>query len=137
MSDAFQARFTDMSAFPFIRTPALTALRAINKALYNEHDVPDDVLEKFLDNKGKDVELKLSLLTWQFDAQPSPQVSDVMVGFFGAKELYRGYKMQIDDSNAVKVVRHVWRIHVDGKEPFEQFLDGLIDLLVSSSSKRS
>jgi hypothetical protein len=115
----------------------LIALKAINKSLCNGHDVSDDILRKFLDKEGKDVEFRLCLLTWHFDARETLIIPQELVNFVRAS--CSGRDMEID-SGYVGIIEGIWGgskyRRGPGKETNKQFLNKLIDIIVSKLLKK-
>lgn len=135
----FEARFTDISHSPFIRAPALTALRAINQSLYNDHEITSDVLEGFLDSADADqqVEFRLALLTWHFDARPKSEVSKEMVDFVGSCISAKGDDPKIENASLAKTLKSIWSASSfyqgKNKETLETFQLRVIEILVGEA----
>jgi hypothetical protein len=130
LQNKFEPRFTDISHSPFIRAPALTALRTINQSLYNDHEITVEVLEGFLDGAGKKVEFRLALLTWHFDARPKSEVSKEMVDFVGSCTSLNG----LENASLSETLESIWKnssfYYGKNNETLEIFQLRVVEVLV-------
>ena len=126
----FEPRFTNISHSPFVRAPALTALRAINQSLYNGHEITVEVLERFLEDAGKTVEFRLALLTWHFDARPKTEVSKEMVDFVGGCTSLNGLENAGLSKNLESILKRSSFDQGENKETLEMFQLRVVEMLV-------